>query len=472
MTSTAYVYADPEAPAPALAPVGVPERPDDRARFVVRVRAAAAVPLVIGLGVHWLFLIASWIPETSAFPAHDWWLSQLSPLVSETVTSAGKPQVEAQWRQPGLGGELLLLAAVVLFVLSRRPRLLGPGAAVLPAAAGTLVALVIAAALLIGGRPAASGLTFVLLGLWVGTACYAALAGLLVDAEVRRERRWRHGAVLLAAYAVIGPAPTAVGRALFGGDLRDAAAALQGNTVALRLAALTHGTTLLLYLSGLLVGVAVWAMYQCWPPRRDLRTALRMLVLVTALLLTGVVGDAAAGVAQRRADRLLRGSPADAVHFTCGAAQLDDRPTTGAAARTLVISGLTCTTLTTYEGYRQLSTRTLPFSLAPVTARGLDGRRLSGRVVSAQYGGTLVLAGSGRLDSGADELLAVGVVDAAERWRFTCPDRRSLRLRFSGVPSGDNPGRGHVGSGRPAVTVACGEEPPRVLDPVTGRPLR
>nr|WP_294694398.1 hypothetical protein [uncultured Friedmanniella sp.] len=472
MTSAAYAYADPEAPAPELAPVGVPERPDDRARFVVRVRVAAAVPLVIGLAVHWLFLIAYWIPETSAFPAHDWWLSQLSPLVSETVTSAGEAQVEAQWRQPGLGGELLLLAAIVLFVLNRRPRLLGPGAAVLPAAAGTMVALVIAAALLVGGRPAGSGLTLVLLALWVVTAGYAALGGLLVDAEVHRERRWRHGAVLLAAYAVIGPAPTAVGRALFGGDLRDAAATLQGNTVALRLAALTHGTTLLLYLAGLLAGVALWAAYQCWPPRRNLRTAVRVLVLVTALLLTGVVGDAAAGVAQRRAERLLHGSPAESVHFTCGAARLHDPAATGAPARTLVITGLTCTTLTTFEGYRQLVTRSLHFSLAPVTVRDPDGRRLSGRVISAQYGDTLVLAGSGRIDSSANELLAVGVDDAAERWRFTCPDRRSMRLRFLGVPTGDNPGRGHVGAGPAAVLVACGPEPALTLDATTGRPLR
>ena len=194
----------------------MPERPDDRARFVTRVRVAATVPLVIGLGTHVLFLVAYWIPETSAFPAHDWWLGQLSPLVSEALTSDGEAQVEAQWRQPGLGGLLLLLAAVALFVLDRRPRLLGPGAALLPAAAGTLVALVTAVALVVGGRPSASGLTLVLLALWVGTAGYAALAGLLVDTEAYRERRWRHGVVLLAAYAVVGPVPTAVGRALFG----------------------------------------------------------------------------------------------------------------------------------------------------------------------------------------------------------------------------------------------------------------
>lgn len=468
MTSTGY--ADPQAPLPALAPVGVPERADDRARLVARVRVAAAVPLVLGLGVHWLFTIAYWIPETSAFPAHDWWLGQLSPLVSEAVTSAGEPQVEAQWRQPGLGGELLLIAAVVLFVLSRRPRLLGPGAAVLPAAAGTLVALVIAVALLVGGRPSASGLTLLVLALWVVTAAYAALAGLLVDVELHRERRWRHGAMLLVAYAVIGPAPTAVGRALFGANLRDAAAGLQGNTVALRLAALTNGTSLLLYLSGLLAGVAVWGLYQCWPARRDLRTAVRVLVVVGSLLLTAVVGSTAAGSAQRRAERLQLSSPANAVHFTCGAAALAENAAAGVPARTLVITGLRCNTLTTFEGYRQLTTRELPFSPAPVTVRDLDGHRLTGRLVSAQYGSALVLAGSGRLDNAADEVIAVGVDDAAERWRFSCADRRPLRLRFSGVPAGDAPDRGHVAAGPPAVLVGCGDRALR-LDPATGRAI-
>lgn len=469
--ATSALYAAPHAPAPALSPVGVPERPDDRARMVTRVRVAAAVPLAIGLGVHLLFGIAYWIPETSAFPAHDWWLGQLSPLASEALTSAGEPQVEAQWRQPGLGGVLLLVAAVALFVLTRRPRLLGPGAAVLPAAGGTLVALVMAVALVVGGRPSASGLTLLLLALWVGTAGYAALAGLLVDAEAYRERRWRHGIVLLAAYAVVGPAPTAVGRALFGPDLRDAAAALQENTVALRLAALTNGTTVLLYTSGLLVGVAVWSAYQCWPPRRDLRTGLRVLVLVGALVLTALVGSAAVVPAERQAVRLLQDSPADARHFGCGAARVDGPAGPSTPARTLVITGLTCTTLTTFEGYRQQTSRELPFSLAPVTVRDPDGRRLTGRVVSAQYGPTLVLAGSGRIDAAADELVAVAVEDGRERWRWSCQDRRALRLRFTGVPGGDAPERGQVATGRPAVVVVCGDRTSR-LDPATGRALR
>lgn len=468
---TIALYADPDAPLPALTPVGVPERADDRARFVTRVRVMASVPLAIGLAVHLLFLVAYWVPETSAFPAHDWWLAQLAPLVSESLTSAGQPQVEAQERQPGLGGVLLLLAAVALFVLNRRPRLLGPGAALVPAAAGTLVALVMAVALLVGGQPSASGLTLVLLALWVAAAGYAALAGLLVDPEAYRERLWQHGAVLLAAYAVVGPVPTAIGRALFAPDLRDAAAALQGNTEALRLAALANGTTLLLYLSGLLVGVAVWAAYQCWPPRRDLRTGWRVLILVTALVLTALVGSAAVGPAERRAARLLQDSPADAVHFTCGTAALDRADGPQTPARTLVITGITCTRLTTFVGYRQLTTRELPFSLAPVTVRDPDGRRLTGRVVSAQYGSTLVLAGSSRVNSAADELVAVAVDDGRERWRFTCQDRRPIRLRFTGVPSGDAPERGHAAAGRPAVAVTCADRVTR-LDPVTGASLR
>jgi hypothetical protein len=135
-----------------------------------------------------------------------------------------------------------------------------------------------------------------------------------------------------------------------------------------------------------------------------------------------------------------------------------------------VITGITCTKLTTFLGYRQLTTRELPFSLAPVTVRDPDGRRLTGRVVSAQYGSTLVLAGSSRVNRAVDELVAVAVDDGREQWRFTCQDRRPIRLRFAGVPSGDAPERGHVGAGRTAVEVTCGEDTTRI-DPATGLSL-
>jgi len=469
---TTIGYADAAAPAPTLATVGVPDRPDDRSRFVNRVRVVGALPAAICLGAHWLFLVAYWIPETSAFPAHDWWLGQLSPLVAEAVTSAGNPQVGAQAAQLGIGGELLLVASLVLLVLVRHPRLLGHGAALLPAGAGTLVAVVVVLALLAGGQPTGSGLAILLLALWVWAAGYAALCGLLVDVESRRRRRWRDGLVWLTVYAVVAPAPTAIGRALFGPELRDAAATLQGNTVALRLAGLTNGGNLLLYLSGVLLGVVVWAGYQCWPPRRDAATGLRVLVAVAALLSTAAVGGVATAESRRRADQLRFESPAASIRLGCGSARLErPRPTpTTVPTRTLVITGLTCTTVTTFDGYRQLATRSLPFSLAPITVRSPDGRRLSGRVVSAQYGDTLVVAGTGRLDTAADQLLALRVGDASTRWAYSCADRRALRLSFAGVPSGPEPARGRLsGSEQQAeVRAVCGGRTLR-FDPATGR---
>jgi hypothetical protein len=390
------------------------------------------------------------------------------------VTSAGSPQVAAQTTQLGLGGELLLVASLALLLLVRHPGLLGHGAALLPAAAGTLVAVVVALGLLVGGHPSRSGVALVLLALWVWAATYAALEGLLVDVEVSRGRRWRDGVGWLAVYAVVAPAPTAVGRALFGPELRQAAEALGENTVALRLAALVSGANVLLCLSGLLLGVAVWAVYQCWPPRRDSATAVRVLVAVVALLATAAVGGSGTAAARQRAAQIHAESPAASVHFGCGSAQLHgpDGDSASTPARTLVITGLTCKTLTTFEGYRQRTSQLLPFSLAPVTARGPDGERLSGRVVGAQYGDVLVLAGTDRLDTAADRLLAVRVTDGARLWGFSCVDRRPLRLRFAGVPSGDDPARGHVtalGQTAQVVTV-CGERTRR-LEPATGRSL-
>jgi hypothetical protein len=472
---TTVGYADPEAPAPSLGTVGVPERADDRARLVSRVRVAAAVPAAICLGAHWLFLIAYWIPETAAFPAHAWWLGQLSPLVAKSVTSAGSAQVAAQTGQLGLGGELLLVTSLALLLLVRHPGLLGHGAALVPAGVGTVVAVVVTLALLVGGRPGRSGVTIALLALWVWAAAYAALESLLVDVERRRGRRWRDGVPWVAAYAVVAPAPTAVGRALFGPELRDAAASLSDNTVALRLAGLTTGANLLLYLTGLLLGVAVWAVYQCWPPRRDAATAVRVLVAVVALLATAAVGGLATGSARQRAEQIRSDSPAAAVRFGCGSAELRGPAGDSAVepARTLVITGLTCKTVTTFEGYRQLTTRSLPFSLAPVVVRRPDGERLHGRVVSAQYGDALVLAGTSRLDTSADRLLAVRVSDGATLWSFTCSDRRSLRLRFAGAPTGDDPAHGRLTElgEQPQVLVVCGDRT-RHLDPATGRRLR
>ena len=67
------------------------------------------------------------------------------------------------------------------------------------------------------------------------------------------------------------------------------------------------------------------------------------------------------------------------MNFDCGAWILD-QPTTVSQqiepAKTLVISGFTCQTVTAYSGYQQLSTHNLPVSLSPVIAHTPDGGKL------------------------------------------------------------------------------------------------
>jgi hypothetical protein len=192
---------------------------------------------------------------------------------------------------------------------------------------------------------------------------------------------------------------------------------------------------------------------------------------VVAVSPTAAVGGVATGEARQRADQIRYDSPAAAGDFGCGAAQLGQPRTSGPRrpVRTLAITGLSCSTLTTFEGYRQLTTRTLPFSLAAATTERPDGSRIEGRVVSAQYGDVLVLVGTERLRTSADRVLAVRVDDGTQLWSYRCTDRRALRLEFAGVPTGADPERAHVSGSeqRPGVTVVCGD---RILrfDPVAG----
>lgn len=465
------VYANPTAAAPALGGVGVPARTDDAQRLLLRVRTAAALPAAICLGVHLVFLVTYWIPETSAVPAHDWWLTQLAPLVSASFSSAGVAQVPAQANQISLGGELLLVAAVALLLLARHPRRLGQSAVLVPAAVGTFAAVVLLLVLVASGQARTSALAILLILLWVGAAGYASVFSLLIDLGPTRPRRWRNGLPLLAAYAVVGPAPVAVGRALFGRALREAAASLEGNTVALRLSALTTGTTVLLYLAGLAVGTVVWAAYQCWPLRWDLSMLLRAGVVTLAVFLTAGLGGVAAASAQHRAEQLRLDSPAKAIRFGCGSAELDPRAGTvdQTPVRTLVVTGLGCRTVTTFEGYRQLATRHLDFSVAPVDVRSPDGRALTGRVVSAQYGDVFVVAGTSRLDTRVDRLAAIRISDGQLLWQYSCSARPVLRVRFARVPGGDDPALGHitVRTRIPQVVAVCGSRTLRI-DPVTG----
>ena len=340
-----------------------------------------------------------------------------------------------------------------------------------PAALGLVAALASVIALAVKGEVRSTLVGVALLITWVWSAGYAALHGFLDNLAPTPPKTWHSGLPLLAAYAIIGPAPTAVGRWLFAPELRDAAVALQNNT-SLRLAALWTSSTALLYICGLLIGVAVWVAYQAWPPRRDAAFLGRCLIVIGILIVTGAIGWPATTLAEKRVDHLTYASPADEVRFTCGSWILDE-PTAVSTQRepvkTLVINGFTCQTVTAFSGYQQLSTHTLPVSLAPVIAHTPEGATISGRIVAAQYGDVLVVAGSDRFDAYANELLGIGLTDSAELWRYSCSDGPPMGVRFANVPGGDNPPEGHITQGEvaPEVVVSCDGQIVRI-NPVTG----
>jgi len=457
-------YANPRAARPALGPITSPTADATAARG----RRAAWVPLAISIGAHGLFFIQYWIPETGAFPARDWWLTQLSPLVSPALTSRGEALVPAQADQLGIAAFVWLIAGFALYWLSRTRAWWGRTAMVLPAAVGTLAALGMIISMLRPQVPT-SGVAIILMLGWVVTAGYAAVQGLQDHLGPVPVKTRRAGLVLLAAYAIIGLAPTAVGRWLFAPELRDAAALLQGNSVSLRLSALLTPSTWLLYLCGLLVGGLVWVAYQWWPPRRERRFGGLSLALVGLVIAIGALGIPTSTVAAKRVTTLQYESPAEEVHFTCGSWVLAQPELLGRVdpKQTMIISGFTCKTVTTFSGYRQLGTRTLPVSLSPVTAHTTNGRRISGKIVVAEYPGVVVVAGSDRIDTSANQLIGLGIADAAELWRLRCP--RTLALRFAAVPAGDNPELGHITrtETEPTVVVTCEDQILR-FDPLAG----
>jgi hypothetical protein len=339
-----------------------------------------------------------------------------------------------------------------------------------PAALGLIAALASVIALAAKGELRSTMIGVLLLIIWVWSAGYAALHGFLDNLAPLPPKSWYSGLPLLAAYAIIGPAPTAVGRWLFAPEIRDAANALQENTVALRLAALWTASSALLYLCGLLIGVAVWVAYQAWPPRRDAAFIGRCLIVIGILIVTGAVGWPATSVAEKRVTELAYESPADEVSFSCGSWILDQPPTTSQRepAQTLVINGFTCRTVTTFAGYQQLSTRELNVSLSPVTAYTPEGAKISGRIVAAEYGEVIVVAGTNRFDTRPNVLLGLGLTDSAELWRYVCRDG-PLGVRFANVPGGDNPADGHITQGEvaPEVVASCDGQIVRI-NPMTG----
>jgi len=415
----------------------------------------AAVPGLISLGVQLVFFLAYWIPETSTFPGRTWWLTQLVPLASPALTSAGQAQVPGQEVQSGVPGLLLLVFGGALWLLARTPHWVGRFATVLPVLGGLLVCVGTWVGYAVSAHAACPPLATALMIGWLASAAYGSYRGLLNSDAVRGTKTRRSGLGVLVAYALIGPLPTAVGRCLFAAELRDVAAGLQGNTVAGRLAALATGATVGLYLCGVLVGVLVWLVYQCWPMQSSRPGRKHVAAALAVLLLTGVVSWPTMTAAARRTTTLTYASPAAQTRLGCGSRILEPvgTGTRVKPAETLVVTGLGCRTVTFFTGYRQMSSRTLAIGLSPVRAVTPAERPLTGRPVSGQYGSTVVVAQSSRLDGRPTQLTALHAPDGAIQWEYGCPARISMRVEFDEAGS--------------AVVVECGEST-LTFDPQSG----
>ena len=434
-------YTNPQAARPDVGSLG-PSSPE-RAEVSRKIRQAATIPLVISLGAQWVFFITYWVPEVSHFPAHNLWLTQLAPLASVALTSEGQPQVEAQNGQWGLPALVLLVCAFALFWLSRTRHWLGRTAMLAPAALGLIAALAIVIGLAVRGTLSSTMVGVLLLVTWVFSAGYAAFHGFLDNLGPLPPKTWHSGLPLLALYAIIGAAPPAVGRWLYAPELRDAAARLQDNTVAMSRAALWTSSTGLLYLSGLLVGVAVWVAYQAWPPRRERAFIGRSLIVLGILIITAAIGWPATTQASKRVDQLTYASPAQEVHFGCGSWILD-QPTTvplqRQPANTLVITGF----LPDGDGIFRIS--------AAVHARSRCRCHRSLRVPGwSQISGRIV-APSTAMSSWLRAVI-VSMSMPTSCWAsasptvpssgYTCQHGPPMGVRFANTPGGTIPRRAH-----------------------------
>ena len=90
-------------------------------------------------------------------------------------------------------------------------------------------------------------------------------------------------------------------------------------------------------------------------------------------------------------------------------------------------------------------------------------------VVSARYDNMVVVATSTEGDSRASAVRGLRLSDGAQVWKWSCPERTELTLRFAGVPTGDDTAKGYVTmAGEPrSVVVGC-PQLIKHLDPRTG----
>jgi hypothetical protein len=456
----------PEQSAPRLGIIGEGRR---RQRpSAERALSLSQVPLAISVIAFWIFFISYWVPEFRGFPGSDFLLAQLSPLASKELTSQGHALVLVQADHGGLVAAYLLCAGLVLPALARARFWLARLSLLVVAYFGLMCALVSLFGLLVRGQVPDTLLGIALLAVWVVTAVITAWRSLWVDVTQLPPRPV--GALwLLVVYTLLTPAPTAVGRWLFGRELRTSALDLLDSGISLRWSALIAASTFPVYLAGLAVGGLVAVAYILMPPRWPdvpiLRPAVAGVVTLAMLVICGVLATSAAG---RRAAELRMGSPAKAVGFSCGAWTAP--PVAGLPAETIIVTGATCQRLTTYSGYRRLAGGRLSQSLSPISATMPDGTAIHGKFIAARYGNILVAATTNRLDNRADLLVGVRTLDLTQAWQFACPDKKPLSVRFAGSDDKADPAAGRSGEQRqdPAIFVGCPSGEPVRLDPVKG----
>lgn len=426
------------------------------------------VPLVISVSAFWLFFSVYWVPELQTFPGSGWLLDQLSPLASKELTSRSEALATSQVDRLGLPAAFLLVASLLIPPLARsRWWLTRLSLWPLTYLAGVCVAVALMSAL-VRGRIGAELLGVVLLLVWLAAAGVTTWRSLWVDVETLPLRPaqvlW-----VVAVVALLNPVPVAVGRSVFAPELREAAGVVVHNDLSLRWAALLTPTTALVYGCGLLLAVLVWALYLLWPPRRVEKVTIPLTALVLVVVGLAVLGPATGAAAIARAQVIRTGSPTADIGFTCGSWTRRDA---ALPTQTLVVTGLTCRRVTAFRGYEELSSRDDDLSLSPVKAETLDGERIRGKLISAQYGGVVVLAASGRFDNRATQLVGVRISDASTAWRHSCAEDDDLRLRFAHSTDGDDfsSARRTFRGEPPTVLVDCGHGTLR-LDPATGRRL-
>ncbi len=159
-------YADPQAPAPSF---GAPDTWEPRPSSPRATRAALAstVPLAISIVVFAIFITSYWLPETSRFAGRDWLLTQLSPLVSKYLTSAGQPLVDIQDNQLGVAGFLLLIFGSLIFWMARSRYWMARMWIWAPVLAGAAVCVATTAVLAIRNDLSRTSLSVILMIIWV-----------------------------------------------------------------------------------------------------------------------------------------------------------------------------------------------------------------------------------------------------------------------------------------------------------------